>query len=162
MTLTQKASSHPTAVAVLAQFRVIYGSVRQHFQYIEERCGVSGSQLWLLDEIARAPGAGVSELAGRMSIHQAICGDLLEKLEDRGLIFCSHTKGEQGEGGFHLTEHAAQVLSAAPGPTEGVLPQALQGLPDDTLEGLNLGLAEVIAQLTVRDPASAKTPLADL
>ena len=39
---------------------------------------------------------------------------------------------------------------------------ALQGLPDDTLEGLHLGLAEVIAQLTVRAPASAKTPLADL
>ena len=54
------------------------------------------------------------------------------------------------------------MLAAAPGPTEGVLPQALQGLPDDTLEGLHLGLAEVIAQLTVRAPASAKTPLADL
>ena len=162
MTLTHKASAHPTAAAVLAQFRVIYGSVRQHFQYIEERCGVSGSQLWLLDEIARSPGAGASELAARMSIHQAICGDLLDILEDKGLIFRSHTNGALGEGGFHLMEHAAQVLAAAPGPTEGVLPQALQGLPDDTLEGLHLGLAEVIAQLTMKDPASAKTPLADL
>lgn len=97
-----------------------------------------------------------------MSIHQTLCRDLLARLEAQGLIFCSHTKGEQGEDGFHLTEHAAQVLAAAPGPTEGVLPQALQGLPDDTLEGLHLGLAEVIAQLTVRAPASAKTPLADL
>lgn len=61
MTLTQKAPAHPTAAAVLGQFRVIYGSVRQHFQYIEEHCGVSGSQLWLLDEIARAPGAGAPE-----------------------------------------------------------------------------------------------------
>ena len=42
------------------------------------------------------------------------------------------------------------------------LHRVLQGLPDDTLEGLHLGLAEVIAQLTVRAPASAKTPLADL
>lgn len=162
MTLTQKAPAHPTAAAVLGQFRVIYGSVRQHFQYIEEHCGVSGSQLWLLDEIARAPGAGAPELATRMSIHQTLCRDLLARLEAQGLIFCSHTQGEQGEDGFHLTEHAAQVLAAAPGPTEGVLPQALQGLPDDTLEGLHLGLAEVIAQLTVRAPASAKTPLADL
>ena len=111
MTLTQKAPAHPTAAAVLGQFRVIYGSVRQHFQYIEEHCGVSGSQLWLLDEIARAPGAGASELATRMSIHQTLCRDLLARLEAQGLIFCSHTKGEQGEGGFHLTEHAAQVGS---------------------------------------------------
>jgi hypothetical protein len=45
---------------------------------------------------------------------------------------------------------------------EGVLPQALQGLPDDTLQQLHASLADVIAQLLVRDERSADKPLADL
>ena len=30
-------------LVVLKQFQVIYGSVRQHFRDVEQRCGVSGS-----------------------------------------------------------------------------------------------------------------------
>ena len=62
MTLTgpaQHTSSDAMALIVLKQFRLIYGSVRQHFREVEHNCGVSGSQLWLLHEIARTPGVGV-------------------------------------------------------------------------------------------------------
>src|ERR1700722_19554262 len=48
---------------VLKQFRLIYGSVRHHFRQIEETCGVSGSQLWMLHELQKAPGMGVTEVA---------------------------------------------------------------------------------------------------
>ena len=68
MTLTPQAAADPVALAVLKQFRLIFGSVRQHFREVEQCCGVSGSQLWLLHEIAHTPGVGVSELAGRLSI----------------------------------------------------------------------------------------------
>ncbi len=150
------------AFIVLKQFRLIFGSVRQHFRDVEQRCGVSGSQLWLLHEIAHTPGMGVSELAGRLSIHQSTCSQLVEKLETRGLILKVRKADDQRRVGLQLTEQAAEVLAAAPGPVEGILPQALQGLPDDTLERLHLGLAEVIAQLTVRDSPSASKPLADI
>ena len=69
---------------------------------------------------------------------------------------------DQRRVGVQLTDQAAEVLAVAPGPVAGILPQALQGLPDDTLERLHLGLAEVIAQLTVRDSPSAGKPLADI
>ena len=69
---------------------------------------------------------------------------------------------DQRRVGLLLTDKAAAVLAAAPGPVEGVLPQALQGLTDDTLQQLHASLADVIAQLVVRDERSADKPLADL
>lgn len=37
---------------VLKKFRIIYGTVRQHFREIERTCGVTGSQLWVMQEVA--------------------------------------------------------------------------------------------------------------
>lgn len=157
-----RASSDTMALTVLKQFRLIYGSVRQHFREVEHSCGVSGSQLWLLHEIARTPGIGVSELANRLSIHQSTCSQLVDKLETRGLVSKQRKIEDQRRVGLQLTDRAAEVLSAAPGPVEGVLPEALQGLTDETLEQLQASLAQVIAQLTTRDERSADKPLADL
>lgn len=162
MTLSTQTPADAMALTVLRQFRLIFGSVRQHFREVEQSCGVSGSQLWLLHEIARSPGVGVSELAGRLSIHQSTCSQLVDKLEVRGLISKARKAEDQRRVGLQLTDQAAEVLAVAPGPVEGILPEALQGLPDDTLERLNQGLAELIAQLTVRDPPSADKPLADI
>ena len=64
--------------------------------------------------------------------------------------------------GLQLTDQAVEVLATAPGPVEGILPRALQGLPDETLERLHLGLAEVIAQLLVKDSPSEGKPLSDI
>ncbi|TYC60044.1 MarR family transcriptional regulator [Zoogloea oleivorans] len=158
----QHTSSDAMALIVLKQFRLIYGSVRQHFREVEHNCGVSGSQLWLLHEIARTPGVGVSELANRLSIHQSTCSQLVDKLETRGLVTKQRKAEDQRRVGLQLTDSAAVVLGAAPGPVEGVLPEALQGLTDETLEQLHASLAQVIAQLTSRDERSAERPLADL
>ena len=119
-------------------------------------------ELWLLHEIAHLPGVGVSALAERLSIHQSTCSQLVDKLETRGLVSKQRRQDDQRRVGLLLTDKAAAVLAAAPGPVEGVLPQALQGLTDDTLQQLHASLADVIAQLVVRDERSADKPLADL
>ena len=161
-TVTDGAPTDTLAFAVLKQFRLIYGSVKQHFREVENSCGVSGSQLWLLHEIAHTPGVGVSALAERLSIHQSTCSQLVDKLETRGLVSKRRRPDDQRRVGLQLTDNAASILAVAPGPVEGVLPQALQGLPDETLQQLHASLADVIAQLVSRDERSADKPLADL
>ncbi|HEY1089947.1 MAG TPA: MarR family transcriptional regulator, partial [Burkholderiaceae bacterium] len=58
---------------VLKKFRLIFGGVRRHFKQLEASCGLSGSQLWILQEVVRTPGVGISELAARLAIHQSTC-----------------------------------------------------------------------------------------
>jgi len=154
--------NHPISFQVLKKFRQIYGSVRQHFREVERTCGVSGSQLWILQEVANAPGVGVSELAERLSIHQSTCSLLVEKLVARDMIIKERSRVDQRRVGLHLSEATAELLTNAPGPAEGVLPEALMAMPEETLKILDASLGEVIGQLRIRDDKFADKHLADL
>jgi len=150
------------SLQVLKRFRIIYGSVRQHFHEIERTCGVTGSQLWIMQETANTPGIGVSELANRLSIHQSTCSQLVEKLVHRKLIIKERSTEDQRRVGLRLTEEAAGLIRNAPGPAEGVLTKALNTLPTETVKSLDALLERVIEQLQTRDDDSAKKPLSDL
>lgn len=147
---------------VLKKFRIIYGTVRQHFREIERTCGVTGSQLWVMQEVANTPGIGVSELAERLSIHQSTCSQLVEKLAARKMISKERSKEDQRRVGLRLTEEAARLVDNAPGPAEGVLTEALSDLPDETMQSLDSSLEKVIQQLRIRDDLLAGRPLSDL
>ena len=147
---------------VLKQFRLIYGSVRHHFREVEQTCGVSGSQLWMLHELQSAPGIGVSDLAHRLSIHQTTCSQLVEKLVSRGYVEKTRSEEDQRRVGLRITRSAAKVLKDAPGPAEGLLPQALMRLTDATLQSLTTQLGKLIDGLQLQDERAADKPLADL
>lgn len=147
---------------VLRKFRMIYGSVRQHFREVEQSCGVSGSQLWILQEVASMPGLGVSELAARLAIHQSTCSQLVEKLVARGLLLKRRSAQDQRRVDLSLSAEAEGILGRAAGPAAGLLPVALMALSADTLAVLNDSLARVIEHLPSRDERWADRPLADL
>jgi DNA-binding MarR family transcriptional regulator len=147
---------------VLKQFRLIYGSVRHHFRQIEETCGVSGSQLWMLHELQKAPGIGVSDLAHRLSIHQTTCSQLVEKLVARGYVVKTRSEQDQRRVGLTITKSALKVLKDAPGPAEGLIPEALLGLSEATLQSLTANLGELIDGLHLQDEQAADRPLSDL
>ena len=157
-----KRARNPLAVDALKKFRVIYGCVRQHFRDVERKCGVSGSQLWILQEVVAAPGIGVSEVADRLSIHQSTCSQLVEKLVGKGLVVKERSKQDQRRVGLTLSAKATKLLNSAPGPAEGVFPDALKALGDEDLRELNRSLTNIIDQLRVRDERFADRPLADL
>jgi DNA-binding MarR family transcriptional regulator len=147
---------------VLKQFRLIYGSVRQHLRRVEETCGVSGSQVWMMHELQSAPGIGVSELAQRLSIHQTTCSQLVDKLVARGYVEKTRSEQDQRRVGLAITKTASKVLKEVPGPAEGVLPEALMRLSDTTLGSLSAQLRKLIEALQLQDVQDANRPLADL
>lgn len=157
-----KLSKNQLSLQVLKKFRIIYGSVRQQFREIEQTCGITGSQIWILQEVANTPGIGVSELADRLSIHQSTGSQLVEKLVSRGLINKERSKEDQRRVGLRVTEEASRLLKNAPGPAEGILPQALQALPESALLALDNSLIGVIGQLRIHDDKLADKPLSDL
>ena len=156
------ASPSHLSFQVLKKFRVIFGSVRHHFRQVEASCGISGSQLWLLQEVIKTPGIGVSELAARLSIHQSTCSQLVEKLAARGLLSKERSKEDQRRVGLQPTAAARELLGVAPGPVEGVLPDALMALSERDLAELDGQLSKVIEQLHTRDDGDADKPLSDL
>ncbi len=150
------------ALEVLQQFRLIYGSMRQYFRLVEERCGMSGSQMWVLQEVQRTPEIGINELAMRMGVHQSTCSLLVDKLVTQGYLVKNRQSADQRRVGLCLTETGLNALAALPGPAEGILPAALAELPDVALKILHLNLNELIRNLPSKDSACAGTPLAEI
>jgi len=148
--------------AVLRSFRVIYGSVRQHFRSVQESCGISGSQLWILHEVRSAPGIGVSDLAARLSIHQSTGSLLVEKLVKAGFVTKNKSKADQRRVGLQLSPKGQRCVRRAPGPPEGVLPEAIAALSRAKARTLLQCLRTVIEELDVQPDGAADTPLSDL
>jgi DNA-binding MarR family transcriptional regulator len=101
-------------------------------------------------------------LGVRLAIHQSTCSQLVEKLAVRGLILKERSREDQRRIGLSLSEAASELLAKAPGPAQGVLPEALVGLSDEALRALDASLALVIGRLRIRDDKFADNPLADL
>lgn len=146
----------------LKQFRIIFGTVRQHFREIESSCGISGSQLWLLHEISTHPDLGVSRLAENLAIHQSTCSLLVEKLVKKQLVEKQRLAEDQRKVGLIVTPAGQAVLAKAPQPVDGILPQVLASLDIPALENLNSALTMVINKLDNQSNTLADQPLADL
>ena len=149
------------AALVLRQFRVVFNAVRTHFQQVEKKVGIGGAQVWALSVIRRTPGAGVNSLAQAMNIHQSTASNLVRQLAKRGLVRVDKSSVDRRSVHLHLEAAGEALLLAAPGPYAGVLPDALQKLPADTLVQLQRNLGEVIRALAA-DESAAGIPLADL
>lgn len=150
------------SLTVLKSFRIIYGSVRQHFRQVRRTCGISGSQLWILHELLRTRGIGVSELAIKLGIHQSTCSLHVDKLVRSGFVKKTRQSVDQRRVELVVTAKGQRCIAAAPGPAEGVLPEAISELSPAALRGLQQGLTQIIAALDIKDEEDANRPLADL
>lgn len=150
------------AFEVLGQFRSIFGSAKNHFRRIEEQCGISGSQLWILKEVIECPDIGITELSKKLSTHQTTCSLLVEKLVKRGLITKERSQEDQRRVGLKGTDEGETVLARAPGPVEGIVPSALRAMDMKSLVVLNQSLTGLISLLEEYDEDLASKPLADI
>ena len=80
-----KNTADPSA-RVLRQFRLIFSSIRRHFQTIEKVAGVGGAQIWALSLIAQTPGLAVTQLSQAMDIHQSTASNLVRALLNAGFV----------------------------------------------------------------------------
>jgi DNA-binding MarR family transcriptional regulator len=148
---------------VLEQFRIIFKSIRHHYQSVEKRAGISGAQLWALAQIAAAPGIGVGGLAQGLAIHQSTASNLVRRLESLGLVSRQKQGRDQRAVQLFATAKGVRVLKRAPQPLIGVLQQALSDVPPEKLEGLHQLLDTLISAMKVKSLEAARgTPLSEM
>ena len=147
---------------VLAQFRVVFKSVRRHYRKVQEKSHVSGAQLWALAKVASVRQCTVGELARDLAIHQSTASNLLNRLGELGLI-TRHRDGEdQRVVTLDLTAEGKKALKRAPRPLIGVLQQGLTQMPERDLADLCRHLGTLIDAMHVRDKSAGTTPLSEL
>ncbi|WP_287365877.1 MarR family transcriptional regulator [Thauera sp.] len=155
----KKAASQVTPLSVLQRFRVLIRTAQRHSQWIERQSGVTGAQLWALQELAEAPGLRVGELANRMALHQSTASNMVDRLETAALIRKERTSADQRVVRLYLTDAGTALLGRAPSPARGVLPEALRLLDPEALGRLQGELDGLLLQIRDLDEGFGMQPL---
>jgi DNA-binding MarR family transcriptional regulator len=164
-TTARKAPARPVESVdprlVLRQFRQIFNAVKTHFRQVESKAGLGGAQVWALGLVREQPGIGVTELARRMDVHPSTASNLVKLLIERGLVATEKDEIDRRAVQLRVLPAGTRALRRAPGPLEGVLPDALESLDPALLARLHADLGVLIGKLQAEsDPG--QTPLADL
>ncbi|MDZ7640540.1 MAG: MarR family transcriptional regulator [Desulfurivibrio sp.] len=134
---------------ILKDLRVIYRAIQAHSKSVERRCQVSATMLRVLREIAKAGRMRISQVANTLAIHQSTASNLLDKLEQRGLVTRQRggTDEDQRVVQVTLTNTGRELLTHPEVPESGPLSEALSRHSDEDLADLNHSLEKLVAAL---------------
>jgi DNA-binding MarR family transcriptional regulator len=144
---------------ITKKLRVVFRAVQAHSKIVERQCGLSSAKLWMMWELFATPGLKVSELARALTIHPSTCSNMLDQLEDKGLVRRDRSKIDQRAVHLYLTEEGAKVLGKAPRPAQGTLSDALEHLSDENLEHLEEGLNRLLDAMKIKDEKDGLVPI---
>lgn len=146
-------------LSVLQRFRVLIRTAQRHSQWIERQSGITGAQLWALQELFERPGLRVGELANLMALHQSTASNMIDRLETAELVRKERTSADQRVVRLYLTDKGSDLLATAPSPARGVLPEALRMLPPEDLERLQDELDVLLRKIKTMDEGFGMQPL---
>jgi DNA-binding MarR family transcriptional regulator len=144
---------------VLKKLRIVFRAAQRHSLWIEKQCGVSGAQLWMMQELLDQPGMRVGELASKLAIHQTTASNLIDALRKRGYIVKERDEADQRVVNLKLSEEGRKVLSEAPNPARGLLQEAILHLDEETLSQLDAGLQGMLSSIDKLDEGYGMLPL---
>jgi MarR family transcriptional regulator, organic hydroperoxide resistance regulator len=147
----EELSCEPNVKEALRQFRLIFGTFHQHFRKVQPGCGTSAAQVWVLAEVTKAPGIGISELSRKLGIRRSTGSLMVGKMVQGKLLSKRSGLQDQRRVQLYVTAMGQKVLATAQKPPEGALPKALSALSRVELETLSLSLMQVIAKLELSD-----------
>lgn len=140
------ASADPVRV-VMDCVRRIVRALRESSREAERKVGVSGAQLFVLQQLAAGPARSVSELAERTLTHQSSVSVVVQRLAEAGLIARRQSRTDRRRTDLHLTGRGRALVASAPPLLQDRLIQAVRQLPPGRRLRLASSLAEVIDRM---------------
>ena len=99
---------------VIGSLRQIIRAVDLHSKYLTKYMGLTGPQLLLMRYIEASPSIIQSELAELSSLSRATVSDILERLEEKGLIHRVRTKSDKRRVEVVISDKGATLLKRNP------------------------------------------------
>ena len=147
-----------TPVDALQKLRIVVRAAQRHSGWVEKQCGITGAQLWLMQELYETPGLRVGELAERLAIHQTTTSNMLNGLVGRKLLVKKRDRPDQRVVTLALTKAGMAVVTKAPKPARGLLAEALRSMDQKRLRDLTRGLQALLEEIGNADEALGKQP----
>lgn len=120
-----------TTIAMNA-VRAMVRALRVSSRMIESKMGISGAQLFVLQQLAENPAHSLNELADRTATHQSSVSVVVRRLVDRGYVTRTTSDADRRRVELALTDKGRTLLAGAPTTVQIKLLRAVRGLnPDD-------------------------------
>lgn len=143
----------------LKKLRIVIRAAQRHSNWIEKQCGVTGAQLWVMQELHESPGLRVGDVSQRLAIHQTTTSNLVDSLVKKGYVIKARDAADQRVVKLVLSEMGEAVIHRAPVPARGLLPESLQKLDAKQLRDLNKSLQALLDVIERADESFAMQPL---
>jgi DNA-binding MarR family transcriptional regulator len=144
---------------VLKHFREIYIQAKSELKDNVKKTGLSGSQLWIMQQIYNFSGISNSELAKNLTLHVSTCSILVNKLIKKGLVEKTRSPTDERRIVLTITSKGKQLMSKAPKSPEGAIPSTLKKLNIEELEELNTVLTKFAKKMKVLNKIYKDIPL---
>ena len=118
--MTEKRSNDTGSVChnVLVSLRRIIQAIDLHSRYLFRHYGLTGPQLFILQEMAKHKEISIGELAKAISLGQATVTGILTRLENRNLVARRRSNSDKRRVFVRTTEACQQLLASAPPPIQ--------------------------------------------
>jgi DNA-binding MarR family transcriptional regulator len=141
--------------AALDALRRIVQGLRLYGAQAERTTGLSGAQLFVLQQLAEAPAQSLNELAARTHTHQSSVSTVVTRLVARRLVSRRRALEDGRRIVLELTAAGHSLLAGAPETAQGRLIAALEALPEADRRSLVDSLAALVSALGMdREPVT--------
>ena len=144
---------------VLKHFREIYIQAKSELKDNVKKTGLSGAQLWIMQQVYNFNGISNAELAKNLTIHVSTCSLLVNKLIKKNLIEKNRDPKDERKIVLTLSPKGKQLMAKAPKSPEGAIPSTLKKLNIEELEELNTVLTKFAKKMKVHNKIYKDIPL---
>ena len=141
-----EASASPDAAGVMDALRTLVRALRVSTRAVERRIGISGAQLFVLQQLGARPAGSVNELAERTSTHQSSVSTVVSRLVQRGLAVRDPAPGDARRMEIAITPAGVELLRSAPRTAQARMVEALGRMPPERVAALAAGLGELVRE----------------
>ncbi|GAA6204451.1 MULTISPECIES: MarR family transcriptional regulator [Thalassotalea] len=103
---------------LLISIRKVIRAIDLHSKQLNKLSGLTGPQLLIMQEIARVKGVTASQIAKQINLSAATVTNILDRLENRGLIERVRSSEDKRRVSLFLTDDGRNSLIDAPQPLQ--------------------------------------------
>jgi DNA-binding MarR family transcriptional regulator len=130
---------------ILDSLRRIVQVLRESSRRAEQRLGISGAQLFVLEKLTEAPSQSLNELSDRTHTHQSSVSTVVARLVERGLVARQRSARDARRLELVLTARGRRMTVNTTGAAQDRLIRTIQTLPTRSSRQLASLLREVVS-----------------
>jgi DNA-binding MarR family transcriptional regulator len=131
---------------VMNSLRALVRALRISTRAVEKEIGISGAQLFVLQQLLEAPARSVNDLAERTSTHQSSVSTVVSRLVERGLARREPSADDGRRMEISITDRGRRLVETAPVTAQTRMHQAMRRLRTDQVRALGEGLEALVRE----------------